>query len=134
MDGQLTKPVAQADLADCLRNILQNRRVDLAEIVALSGGQANVIDKLISELQKSNVEDLQLIVNAWRQENASELKSRVHRLKGNFALTQFAEGQRLCVAIEQKIELDERVSERQILRLQRVIQHFTSLIQRFSSI
>ncbi|MEG3134379.1 ATP-binding protein [Rouxiella sp. T17] len=134
MDGQLTKPVAQADLADCLRNMLQNRRVDLAEIVALSGGQANIIDKLISELQKSSAEDIQLIENAWRQENASELKSRVHRLKGNFALTQFAEGQRLCVAIEQKIESDERVSERQILRLQRVTQHFTSLLQRFSSI
>lgn len=134
MDGHLTKPIAQADLIDCLYNMLQNRRIQLEEIVSLSGGNTAITDKLITELQKSSAEDLLLIDAAWRQEDATELKSRVHRLKGNFALTQFAEGQRLCMAIEQKIELNERVSERQMLRLKHATHHFVSLLSRFSHI
>lgn len=134
MDGHLTKPLTQQDLAQCLQNMLQNRQIDLKEVEALSAGNSDIIYQLISELIKSSEQDSSLIQQAWEAGESGELKSRIHRLKGNFALAQFEAGQHLCVTLEQKlIEPQPGNSlDCDLLRLRSTTYQFISLLNDFA--
>ena len=133
MDSHLTKPITQADLQHCLQQFLQNRRLDLSEVMALSAGQTAVIATLLGELQNSSAQDIALIEQAFADEDWAELKSRIHRLKGNFALTQFDAGQNICMVLERKLANGEEDIQRHLLRLQTTTRHFISLLFNFSS-
>lgn len=132
MDGHLTKPIAQSDLGHCLLEMLQQRHVDLVEIMALSAAQPEIMAQLIAELQSSSRQDMKNVAVAWQEKDQQALKSHVHRLKGNFALAQFEAGLHLSEAIEQKIMHNQAVSQRQLLRLQHATLHFISLLIPFS--
>jgi two-component system sensor histidine kinase EvgS len=131
MDAHLTKPMTQADLKNCLQELLQNRRIDLDEVMALSAGQSTIINNIINELKQSSAEDLLLIEQAWQTGDIDTLKGKVHRLKGNFALTQFEAGQNLCLTLERKLSQDGRDIERYLLLLRHTTRHFISLLQAF---
>ncbi len=134
MDGHLTKPLTQQDLAQCLQEMLHNRKIDLREVEALSAGKAEIIAQLTSELIKSSEQDLSLIEQAREEKNDAELKSRIHRLKGNFALTQFEAGQNLCLILERKLDqqLPDKDIDCDLLRLGYTTQQFISLLEDFS--
>ncbi|EIC83838.1 ATP-binding protein [Serratia sp. M24T3] len=134
MDAHLTKPLTQQDLAECIQNMLQNRQIDLKEVQALSAGKQDIIAQLISELINSSEQDLSLIEKAQDANNSAELKSRIHRLKGNFAITQFEAGLNTCLTLEQKLKqpFQGKDIESDLLRLRHTTRHFISLLEDFT--
>jgi len=132
MDGHLTKPMTQSDLKNCLHEMLFNRHVDLSEVLSLASGQQPVIIKLIDELQKSSAEDLMLIEGAWKEDDLETMKSKIHRLKGNFALTHFEAGQHLCMMLETKLSHADSDIALPMLRLHHTTRQFIALLHNIS--
>jgi len=132
MDGHLTKPMTQSDLKNCLHELLFNRHINLSEILTLASDKQPVIIKLIDELQKSSAEDLMLIESAWKENDLETMKSKIHRLKGNFALTHFEAGKHLCLMLETKLNHADSNIALPMMQLHHTTRQFIALLHKIS--